>query len=241
MNIRLLSVILLLFATPCYSAVNFDGVDDYIGGTINTWDTTNDAFTLSLWVKPDTTSSGVRCIFRDNNTDAWGIYHTADNNIKYYDGSVFSSGVSVTPGNWYHIVLIQYDGVSSAADFWINGVEVATAVSGNQLDASTTARLGGDTFGQFFDGDITEVYIYNTAISDESVLRHYNSRKKRIGLQTHSLNGVFYLPMDEVPFGNSADSFTFRDMKSGNNFTGDNGGNNSGLIGSGENLLNYPQ
>lgn len=78
---------------------------------------------------------------------------------------VYAASASVIPINiWSHIAA-AYDG--SNLRIYINGVLSSTkAVSGSVQNNTNPLRIGGNVpYGQFFEGSIDEVRLYNRALS----------------------------------------------------------------------------
>jgi hypothetical protein len=88
----------------------------------------------------------------------------------------------ILPGNVYHVVYRRsgWDGTKATEDFFINGVK-QTVVNTNSQKAFTNSTTGtvigarpgaGTPVGQFFDGVIDDVAVYNAALSDAQILAH---------------------------------------------------------------------
>jgi hypothetical protein len=88
----------------------------------------------------------------------------------------------ILPGNVYHAVYRRsgWDGTKATEDFFINGVK-QTVVNTNSQKAFTNSTTGtyigsrpgaGSPVGQFFDGVIDDVAVYNAALSDAQILAH---------------------------------------------------------------------
>ena len=88
------------------------------------------------------------------------------------------TGTPVVNDEWAHLVG-TYDGDTQR--FYINGQEVGNALVGQGFgpnDAEPLRIGGGATEGNgnfFFEGDIDEVAVYDTALSPERVLAHYEA------------------------------------------------------------------
>ena len=94
--------------------------------------------------------------------------------------------VTMNTGNWQHIVVIVDfadigSGGTSAVKMYVDGVE-DTGLTGNltqNFDESSYNTAIGGTYsgsnGRFFDGDIDQVRIFNTAISSAQVEDLYNN------------------------------------------------------------------
>ena len=184
-------------------ALDFDGVDDYVSISDSAVFTLNAAnkYTWTAWIKPDT-FPGWATIWSqtlDSSTYLYFYAHTATEGSL--PGGSITRGVSVwwvstagqilvtevdnslTTGTWYHIA-IRYDGsVAQASRFkiYINGADSTggTTSAGTIADINpTNIRTGAnEPFGEYFDGLIDEVRIYNRALSANEIARLY-----RIGL-----------------------------------------------------------
>src|SRR4030095_2439569 len=75
------------------------------------------------------------------------------------------TGPTASPvGNWTHVAL-TYDG--AALRLYVNGTVVATQAAAGTVEANTKPlRIGGNVpYGEFFQGIIDEVRVYNRALS----------------------------------------------------------------------------
>ncbi len=78
-------------------------------------------------------------------------------------------------------------------------------------------------------------------LTADEARRACKPKGKRMILQIQPAALFFYLPLDDIANGISADSATFKDISgNGNDGTGDDGGNNTGLTALDETLLTYP-
>jgi prepilin-type N-terminal cleavage/methylation domain-containing protein len=77
---------------------------------------------------------------------------------------------------WYHVAY-TYDG--SNLRIYVNGVECnSTAVSGNLKVNARAVTLGSDGGNQkFFNGTIDQARMYNSALTAEQILAHYDALK----------------------------------------------------------------
>ena len=90
-------------------------------------------------------------------------------------GGTFGANNVVTYGTaalavdtWTHLAL-TYDGATLR--LYVNGVQVASqARTGNLVTSANPLQIGGDSiFGQYFQGSIDEVRIYNQALSPSEI------------------------------------------------------------------------
>ena len=96
---------------------------------------------LQFWVRPDS-ASGTQSLVADTNQH--GVRIEAGNFSMRYAGMDYDSGVSVTPGQWQHIMLRSQNDLGI---LYVDGVAVS-AVAGS-YDVSDTADLvvGSNTAG----------------------------------------------------------------------------------------------
>jgi fibronectin type 3 domain-containing protein len=125
--------------------------------------------TLEAWVNPSNVSSGWRDVVYKGN-DNYYLEATTSNGERPAAGvTVVTSGNSNTYGpsvlplnTWTHLAE-TYDGAT--VRLYVNGVQVAsTALSGNLVTSTSPLEIGGDgIYGQYFQGLIDEVRVFNVA------------------------------------------------------------------------------
>lgn len=169
-------------------ALDFDGTDDYIDVSNVASDLQSlNTLSISFWAN-NTQVSNYNTL---NNaftiitgTDAnkslailpYDYYSTTGNNdcrIYYNGANIIQTGNSSLTG-WNHFCYVQ----NGATDhkIYINGVSVGTSTTSKTLDSGLdTFRIGGFTsWGQYFDGSISNISIWNTALSSSQVTEIYN-------------------------------------------------------------------
>lgn len=142
------------------------------------------SFALNAWVKLYSYSStasiimGKRVVGTGNSGWSWGITNTGYLN--------FSNGLTNTPsnatistGSW-HMVTVSYDYANSQKlSIYIDNVLHGSATGVSNANASTTASLyvGRDNPGgaYFFDGELSDLRIYNRALSVTDVNNLYSA------------------------------------------------------------------
>lgn len=132
-----------------------------------------DTFTLELWFRADSVTSGY---FLSKGTGAYemGVSGGTIFVAKRGSGNFLTSSVTVSTGQTYHLVVTK-DGSTRA--LYINGVD-RTNLSSNQTCANNSTSLfigASPTPNAFFDGVIDEVAIYPTALSAARVAAHYQT------------------------------------------------------------------
>ncbi|MCR9252426.1 MAG: cadherin domain-containing protein, partial [bacterium] len=153
---------------PGVTNMYFDGVDDRILVPVSTDFDVGNEVTYSMWVKIDSESSGAAILFRKvgGGTDDKRIHINGSGTVRFY---LFSLGVDVdftttdqVPLNeWTHIAC-TYER-NATAKIYFNGVEVASAITSNDAVGNSTLGSFGISSPNFFEGQLDEFKIFNTA------------------------------------------------------------------------------
>lgn len=237
-----------------FSGIQFDGTDDRVVITTSPFFTASaTAMSISMWVFTDNTRfNGTLEILVDSSTgdpstnDGFWVGledrggGMATNGIRFVISTVAGDFIDINSNDdvigaspqWYHIV-VTYDGVS-AAKIYINTIDQtfdAVGGSGNFVPENGTLYLGALNNNSFnFDGIMDEVIFYETALSAEEITQLYAPRLKTMGDQVSPTDRILDYRMDDDSIGSSADGVTITDYsKNGNDGTGDDGANNTGL------------
>jgi hypothetical protein len=178
---------------PTYSSDNsgsivFDGTNDYasLGNTPNITGLIN--ITLSVWVNPQTPSSYKSIFTRYSNitpNNGFLLSHDTDNKF-YFDGRESNVGylrVGTTNtyalNNWYNVTCTKSGNLWS---IYINGVLQNSAVLGlgNVAFGSNNAFISSYNSSLYFGKNkISNLQIYNRALSASEVLQNFNTLKTR--------------------------------------------------------------
>lgn len=173
---------------PTEGALLFDGVDDYVsmGDKI---DLGNSDITLEAWVmKTDSSTNSMRLINKgqtDTGTPANQGYMlrfvngTVEFRVNGDAGEQMLSASEPTPNRWHHLVAVLQQRVG--LKIYIDGYPQATLLMSDSIgsmDTDIPFTLGAllDASGNVserFKGYMDEVYIWNQALTDEMVMRHY--------------------------------------------------------------------
>lgn len=157
--------------------LKFDGVDDWV--TVKDSDSLDltSGFTFEAWVKPNAVRRSVVVAKQRQQGTAYDLYAYEDHDLpfsSFHDGFDYNpiSGHELLPiKKWTHLAA-TFDGMYQ--HLYVNGVHVRTAQSQNGLikQSKGVLRIGGNSvWGDFFQGYIDEVRIYNYALNAGEIQR----------------------------------------------------------------------
>jgi len=166
--------------------LKFDGEEDYVNISDNFNLDMEDAITISAWIKLDDFGSMQKILTKRSDYD--GYIFGIKNDGKLYGGIGDGVGFEVTDGvtilkdQWYHVSMV-YEDYTDRLLTYINGTLVenmtttkSLSVSGEELTiGAQNTYIGSGSVGQFFNGTIDEVAIYNKALTEWEILQLYNS------------------------------------------------------------------
>lgn len=144
-----------------------NGTNQYLSGTVASLPVGNGAYTLAAWIKP--TATGARGIV------GWGNYgslrrtnalrlNSSNGIINYWWAADISATVSAdwSGGTWHHVAA-TYDGTTRR--LFHNGAQVASDTPGVNDATAANFRIGSANNGEYFQGTLDDVAIYNHALS----------------------------------------------------------------------------
>ncbi len=159
-------------------AVQFDGINDYFL-TGNSPVFSVESVAIEAWVKVKNLTPRPSLV-GNTSTGYWMFLGTNGSMYMYlntnegWHGAGTSATYTWTDG-WHHIVQ-QYDSNTQTVKYYRDGVNVYTNTSGTT--GKINSSLGGIRFGtengNYFNGLLDDVRIYNRALSPEEVRYHYN-------------------------------------------------------------------
>lgn len=157
----------------------FDGSGDYV--TIPTISELNapSALSTSMWFRPQSLS-GNRALFSagSSSSNRFFIQLVGATTIRYgIAGSTTDASVSLSTNTWYNLITVQN---GTALEMFLDGSSVKTAtISAPGSGAGTSFKIGTYAVGisptSFFQGNIDEFAIYDTALSGTDVSNIYNN------------------------------------------------------------------
>jgi|688.fasta_scaffold00011_181 hypothetical protein len=172
------------FDTSNRGCIIFDGVNDYVG--VNNFIGNLNTFSVNHFIYLNTSQNG-KTIFsnfgNDNNGWVTGISDSQTNVIKFYLGNIVHLYSNTVLQNliWYSITITYNNGNPK---IYINGVEDNSSSTvltpSSSYFGNDIGRLGDGS--QHFNGGISNIQVYNRALTPSEVLQNYNSLKGRFGL-----------------------------------------------------------
>src|SRR6266446_866464 len=138
------------------------------------------AMTLEAWVNPSAVSSAWRDLVYKGN-DNYYLMATTDHS-SLPGGGIISGGTYaetfgttvLATNTWTHLAT-TYDGATLR--LYVNGVQVSSmAKTGSILTSTNPLQLGGDSiYGQYFQGMLDEVRVYNVALTAAQIQADLNT------------------------------------------------------------------
>ena len=182
---------------PAYTSsfggsIVFDGIDDYVLGASNLSISGDASFTISyfaIWngsVFSTDYPSGVG----NNSTGVTnqGLSTTWNSGRIALDFWVnrFRDNTSLSVQTWYNVAFTKTPGlIGSTTKLYVNAQERVGTVEGTNTTPNITISpfiIGRLDATRWFNGRISNIQIYNRALSASEILQNYNATKGRFGL-----------------------------------------------------------
>jgi hypothetical protein len=179
---------------PTYSSANggslvFDGADDYVNaGNANILNPGSMDYTISIWMK--TTDNNGAIITKDIGSGSgfrFDLLAGWDGNCLFWfldstrHGSAYVyAGYTATNGNWHQIVgTLNRDSkkMTSYSDGSLWNLNTLTGFAEGTITNNAPLLIGS-----FFTGSISNIRIYNRALSSSEITQSFNATKGRYGL-----------------------------------------------------------
>ena len=150
--------------------------DDVINISNNSAFNLGTSFTISGWFNFDTYKYQGLISFDSSSTRGWFLFQFTNADILLFDGTTsYTLKSSYTTTNQWDNFIVTYDGADLV--FYINGVQESTqAVSVNLQTNGNDGQIGNNQFntGRYFNGSISNVQVFNTALSSTEAETLYN-------------------------------------------------------------------
>jgi hypothetical protein len=161
----------------------FDGTNDYIISPSNSnYGFGLNDFTIAAWFKSsDKSNYGSIVNIYDDVNPGIILYSNITNGYfrTWVGNSLMVGNIDVTNGQWNNVVLKRSSGTCTQ---FVNGIEnISTTTS--QSIVETNLKIGGiPPYSYNTNGNISQVSIYNRALTAKEIRQNYNATKKRYGL-----------------------------------------------------------
>ena len=162
------------------SALSFNGTNAAVAvPDANSLDLTT-GMTIEGWVKPASGGGWQTLIVKEQPGNlVYGLYANTDSNKPQAQVTIGSpkllDGTATVPaGLWTHLAA-TFDGTTER--LYVNGTQVSSlAVSGSILTSSSPLKIGGNAiWGEWFNGLIDEVRVYNRALTAAQIQTDMNT------------------------------------------------------------------
>ena len=156
-------------------ALTFNGTSNLVAIPSSASLTVTTGMTLEGWVYPTAAQSGWRTIMQKE-ADAYFLNASTDAGPLFPGGGGTIGGTSrilrapaANPVNAWTHVAVTYSGTTLT--LYVNGISVATQAATGTIQTSTTPlRIGGNVpYGEYFQGRIDDVRVYNRALTAAEV------------------------------------------------------------------------
>jgi glucose/arabinose dehydrogenase/PKD repeat protein/chitodextrinase len=136
--------------------------------------------TLSAWIRPTASQSGWRTIVQ-RQADAYFVTSSNDQPMRPAGGGTIGGGVRFVGGptanplnTWTHVA-VSFDG--NQLRLYVNGTQVATrGANGTIQTVANPLWIGGNQpYGEYFQGLIDEVRVYNRALTATDIQTDMNT------------------------------------------------------------------
>lgn len=133
------------------------------------------AFSLGLWVKPESLTDFDGLISTNNSTTFDLVYRDSTRLRWAVAGTEQDYTTTLTTGNWFFIV-VGYSDSGNTMFVSVNGAAKTSAANANSRSTSaTTFSVGRSSIPQYFDGIIGPVMWFDTILSDTRISDLYNA------------------------------------------------------------------
>ena len=165
-------------------SIVFDGSDDVVSISDSSSIDVTPTVTISSWINPSGFGGGNYGRIIDSQ-DSYNFFldntiSTGTNAIRYWPnaGNAFSVSNVVTLNEWANFTVVHS---GSNVVIYKNGISIGTSGSFSTLPSTSSGLTIGnrDDNARGFEGKISQVLVYDTALTAAEVLQNYNALKGR--------------------------------------------------------------
>jgi hypothetical protein len=166
--------------SPTYSSLNggvltFNGSNQYttFNSPVNI-PIGNSNYTISVWFNAN--------VLGNNAFVGWGNFGSGNQVtalrlysggfIHYWWGNDLVVATSLSTNTWYHVVA-RFNGTNR--EIWLNNVKIGNDTpSGHNVPNANNLRIASSNGAEYFNGKLSNVEIYNRAVTDSEITELYN-------------------------------------------------------------------
>lgn len=167
----------LSFSSSGNSYVSFSAVTNIPSG--------NDEYSITTWIKPSTLGDKVIVSWGNySNTNQANILKlTSTGIVNSWQNNDLIATVAVSIGTWHNIV-VTFDGTDRK--IFLDGILVGSDQPGSSHNVTTISNLtvgvGNISLSEYFDGLISNVYIYDFALDIEEIFENLVAQSSRFSV-----------------------------------------------------------
>jgi len=174
--------------------IAFDGTNDYVNtGYTNLAQGSSTSFTWNSWIWNQSSSTNV---IIGNRAGLPNFTKLTPSAFEYYGGTNVS--YTMPRYSWKNICIVK-----NASNFlyYVDGTQVASS-SSDVSKSATPVYLGGDpNTGEYFNGYVANLFVYNRPLSSAEIVQNYNAHKARFIYMSEIVSNGITLNFD---FGSGA-------------------------------------
>lgn len=200
-------------------SVDFDGTNDNVAISYDSSLDITGALSITAWVKFDSLSGFPMIYALGNYFDGYNgngghQFYSSSNKVAFFDtatgGAPSYSSTTLSTGTWYHLAVTR--SASRGITFYVNGSSAGTHTrTGSPSTGTLDINIGSDSGGNYLNGLIDEVAVFNSVLSASDISSIYNSGTPN---DISSLSPVGYWRMGDNDGGTGT---TITDQGSGGN------------------------
>lgn len=175
----------------------FDGTNDQIIVASDVLDIGLSDFTIKVWFKTNSSANG--SFIANQVSNGWNgfnywisngqIYCVVDWGNSQQYGAIITTA-AYNDNTWKEAVFVMNGSTVSNWKIYINGslvnkslaFESQPTLSGFGISNNVPLTIGTREFGGFYNGNISQVQIYNRALSETEIIQNFNAMRERYNI-----------------------------------------------------------
>lgn len=182
----------------CGFYLEFDGNDDYVNVPDHSDLDITQELTVAVWIRPEKIpSSGLMTILSKDENYEFHVNSSGRINWWWRNSSnqtrEFNSSDTVTINEWVHVAIV-YSKSAGTQTIYLDGVASgSTSYSEDLMNNSDDLQIGNDQnfSGRYFQGDIDEVHVFNSALTQTDIQQLMTTSASFCGLDDALASYIF--------------------------------------------------